>query len=195
MNCEGQPAAAIIVEDDHPGPPDEPNALMPGYTWFGTPGSWYIGVHQGWQTWKDGDVTCFSDSHGRVLAVDAMRPFLPDPVRAAKAEEKRLRDADLLPGYRLVGLKPITISSPAAEWEFTYDTEGAQRHVMAMIVPDHVQTFVVYWATDEADTVPNRPGYDIVRGTFHAGPPPGAHPPPNGSPPPGFRSPPPAPGY
>jgi hypothetical protein len=193
MNCERQPAAATIVEAGRPGPPDETNPLVAPYTWFGTPGSWFLGVHEGWQTWKDGDVTCFSDTRGRVLAVDPNRPYTRDPMQAAKAEEKRLRDADLLPAYHLVNLKGLTITAPAAEWEFTYEEEGVPRHVFAMIIPRKPATFVVYWATDEVDTIPSRPGYDIVRGTFHGGPPPGQGPPfdPHSPPPPKPNSPPP----
>lgn len=176
MNCERQPAAATIVENGRPGPPDADPLVSP-YTWFGTPGSWFIGVQQDWQTWEDGDVTCFTDGRGRVLAVDPNRPFSSDPMQAAKAEEKRLRDADLLPGYHLLGLRSKSVSAPAAEWEFMYAEEGVPRHVFALIIPRKPATFVVYWATDEVDTIPSRPGYEMVRGTFRGGPPPGHGPP------------------
>jgi eukaryotic-like serine/threonine-protein kinase len=197
MNCENRPAAVTIVESGWPGPPDTDYPLVNGFTWFGTPGSWFIGVHEGWQTWRDGDVTCFSDPRGgRVLAVDPTRPPALNPTQAALAEEKRLRDAGLLPAYHLVKLQPRTISSPAAEWEFTFGPDDNRRHASAVLVQSRERTFVVYWATDEVDYVPSRPWYDVVLVSFRAGPPHGQGPPPrNDSPPPPPASPPPSPRY
>jgi hypothetical protein len=184
-----------IVEPNWPGPPDEPYDPLTGYTWYGQPGSWFVSIHKDWQTWKDGNVTCFSDPRGgRVIAVDPVRPMAGTPVDAGKAEEKRLLGADLLPNYHRLRLRPITIVSPAAEWEFTFGPVTAMRHAVALLVPNHGQTFVVYFATDEPDFMPSRVYYDQIRASFRSGPPhpeppPGSPPPPNGTPPPDYRSP------
>jgi len=198
MNCENPPAQATLVEPGRPGPPDVTNPLLNGFTWFGTPGSWFVGVHEGWQTWRDGDVTCFSDPRGgRVLAIDPTRPPADNPMKGGQTEEKRLRDAGLLPEYHLVHLESKTVSAPAAEWEFTFGSSESRRHAAALLIQVRDRIFVVYWATDDIDFMPSRPFYDIVRTSFRPGPPqrpPGEGPPPtNGTPPPSPASPPPWP--
>lgn len=194
MNCERQPTAVTVIEPGRAGPPDVIYELMKGLNWVGTPGSWFVGVPTGWQTWKEGEVTCFRDPRGgRVLAIDPNRPGNTSAIAAGQAEEKRLREADLLPGYRLVHLEPKTLTEPAAEWEFTFGPAKAQRHAIAMVIPNRGETFVLYWATDDLEFMTNRAWYNAILSSFRTGPPGGRKPgggPPHGSPPPGSPPPP-----
>ncbi|MEV6969623.1 serine/threonine-protein kinase [Hamadaea sp. NPDC051192] len=171
--CEqAAPADAHPVPTDRPGPPGTPE-LVNGFTWYFRPGSFGVGVPIGWRAWSVGSTACFADPRGgRVLAVDPIRPSTMDPVEGARAEERRLVDSGAWPGYQLVHLKPLSMSLPAAEWEFTFDSGGGKRHAAALVVSHPQADLVVYWATDEADFSPNRSLYDVVRASFR--PPPGS---------------------
>ncbi|NUR50675.1 MAG: serine/threonine protein kinase [Hamadaea sp.] len=169
------PVDAHPVPTDRPGPPGTPK-LVTGFTWYFRPGSFGVGVPVGWNSWAVGATACFTDPRGgRVLAVDPIRPSTQDPLDGARAEENRLVGAGALPGYQLVHLKALSMALPAAEWEFTFDSGGARRHAVVIVVSHPLADFVVYWATDEADFTPNRALYDVVRASFRP-PPPGAAP-------------------
>ena len=172
LACEKIPANAPPVPSDRPGPPETP-ALVKGFTWYFRPGSFGVGVPIGWRSWQDGATACFADPRGgRVLAVDPTRPPREDPVAAGREEEHRLLDTGLLPGYQLARLGTRALAVPAAEWEFTFDSGEHRRHAAALIVVHPRGTFVVYWATDDADFGPNRALYDVVRASFRPPPPP-----------------------
>ncbi|NUT07024.1 MAG: serine/threonine protein kinase [Hamadaea sp.] len=172
--CEQPPPSdAHPVPTDRPGPPGTPK-LVNGFTWYFRPGSFGVGVPIGWRTWSVGSTACFADPRGgRVLAVDPIRPATEDPVEGGRAEERRLIDAGVLPGYALVHLKPLSMAVPAAEWEFTFDSGSVRRRAAALVISHPVADLIVYWATDDADFPPNRALYDVVRASFRP-PPPGA---------------------
>jgi tRNA A-37 threonylcarbamoyl transferase component Bud32 len=172
LACEQVPANAPPVPSDRPGPPGTP-VLVKGFTWYFRPGSFGVGVPNGWRSWQDGATACFADPRGgRILAVDPARPPSADPVAAGHAEERRLLDTGLLPGYQLVHLTPLAMVVPVAEWEFTFDSAQHRRHAAVLMVTHPAGNLVVYWATDDADFQPNRAFYDVVRASFRPPPPP-----------------------
>jgi eukaryotic-like serine/threonine-protein kinase len=171
LACERIPATTGEIPTGQSGPPGTP-ALVDGFTWYFRPGSFGVGVPVGWHTWSDGATACFADLRGgRVLAVDPTRPSTSDPLAGGRAEEGRLLGAGLLPGYKLVHLKPLAMALPAAEWEFTFDSAEGRRHAAALVVSHPLANFVIYWATGETDFSPNRALYDVVRASFRPPPP------------------------
>ncbi|WP_051366766.1 serine/threonine-protein kinase [Hamadaea tsunoensis] len=181
LGCE-QPATIteLVTKTSMAGAPG--NWMPPrDWTWYAGPTGFWIAVPVGWKHWSDGSTQCFSDPRGgRVLAVDPAGPPKQDPGMAARDEERRLLGTGRLPAYESVGVKRLTYGPPSVLWEFTFGSAERRRHADALVVVHPVNTFVVYWATDELDFQPSTSLFDLVHVSFRPPPPPAGAPQPDG---------------
>jgi tRNA A-37 threonylcarbamoyl transferase component Bud32 len=173
----GTPAPAGLPSTPQPGAARSVNgwALYADYSYFTGPSGFHLAVPDGWTYQAIGTTLCFRDPTGtRYLSIDPARNPAGDPLKACRAEAKKLVDAAALPAYKLVGLSKVPLQTKAADWEFTYQgPEGLAMHAMTRWFSLDGQAFALGWATREFDWQINLSIYAMMKSTFYVAAPSG----------------------
>jgi hypothetical protein len=79
------------------------------------------------------------------------------------AERRALADGEL-PGYRLIGMTPLSVGRGGAAWEFTWQPEpGVRRHERRLLLtvgPD--RAYAIGWVTRDQDWAADEPLLQLV---------------------------------
>jgi eukaryotic-like serine/threonine-protein kinase len=149
--------------------------LLDDYTYFADRSRFHVAVPDGWTYEWIGTTLCFRDpANIRFLSVDPERDPAGDPVKACRAEAKRLRDEGELPHYQEIGVEPVPLLDRAADWEYTYTAPGNVRmHAMTRWFAVDGKAYALGWATREFDWQGNRSTFAMIEGSFYGTTPPG----------------------
>jgi hypothetical protein len=107
-----------------------------------------IPIPNGWRAGHDRDGRpLWSDPDtGTFVLIDQRRDPQPDPVQDWKNNEAARRDG--YADYHRIRIKAVDYWDKAADWEFTYTSDGTPRHVNNrgfITAPD--QAYSIYWST------------------------------------------------
>ncbi|WP_435207583.1 serine/threonine-protein kinase [Micromonospora sp. bgisy143] len=161
------PPTATPVPSMSP-PKDARYGLRDGWTWHDDPTGFRIAAPVGWARWTEGAVTCFREPSGaRVLSVEA-GPAWTDPLAHLRAEEKRLVDAEALPGYRKVDISTLDVFDGGALWECSWENAAGERvHSIRLLAnTSAARAYTVSWLTKEFDWQVNAAYFVMIRQSF-----------------------------
>ncbi|MEU8813938.1 serine/threonine-protein kinase [Actinoplanes sp. NPDC048796] len=144
-------------------------SLLGGWSYFTDGSGFHMPVPDGWTYQRIGTTFCFRDPVGtRVMTLSLNRDPAGDPVKACRAEAQRLVRSGALPGYQQIALEKKELLNKAADWEYTYVTDGAQRHVRTRWLATDSKAYAISWATREFDWTADLPKVNMVLSTFYA---------------------------
>ena len=122
--------------------------LPPGWTLYTDPTGFKVAVPQNWTRSRDGTMVYFRDpAGGRSLGIDQTSQPKPDPV-ADWTEQETSRSH--LNGYSRVRLVKVDYFLAAADWEYTYASNGTRLHVLDrgfITAPNHA--YAIFWLTTD----------------------------------------------
>ncbi len=127
-----------------------------------------MAVPDGWRVSRAGSIVYFHEPNGqRLLGIDQTNTPKPDPVADWTTQEQfRVARGDF-PGYQRIRIDPVDYHLKAADWEFTYDSDGVRTHVVnrgAIFAPDLAYGF--YWSTPDQDWAANLANFGLITSTF-----------------------------
>ncbi|SNY14994.1 serine/threonine-protein kinase [Paractinoplanes atraurantiacus] len=144
-------------------------SLLGGWSYFTDGSGFHMPVPDGWTYQRIGTTFCFRDPVGtRVMALSLDRDPAGDPVKACRTEAQRLVRSGALPGYQQITLERKELLNKAADWEYTYVADGAQRHVRTRWLATDGKAYAISWATREFDWTADLPKVNMVLSTFYA---------------------------
>jgi hypothetical protein len=167
------PAAASPAASPAGGLPIAPPAGLPdGWQDYRDPTGFSLAVPMGWSTERDGSILYFRDPvDGRVLGIDQTDKPNMDPVADwTNQRNHRVAGGDF-PGYREIGIRPVSYFVACADWEFTYDRGGGRTHAInrGFVTSDH-QAYGIWWSTPDSSWQGNLPNFDLITRTFQPKP-------------------------
>ncbi len=139
--------------------------LPPGWGWHRDPAGFEVAVPVGWTRRSDGRAACFRDpGSGRSFEVRTGVPAVASPVEHWRLAERRALADGELPGYRLIGMTPLSVGRGGAAWEFTWQPEpGVRRHERRLLLtvgPD--RAYAIGWVTRDQDWAADEPLLQLV---------------------------------
>jgi hypothetical protein len=126
-------------------------------------------VPQAWQISHVGHyVYIRSPANGGVyLLVDQSDNPKPDPL--ADWRQQQANREGSFTGYHLIRLESVNYpqAEKAADWEFTYYSNGVLTHVLSRNVPANAHhAYALYWATPESDWTADYHYFQAFAATF-----------------------------
>jgi predicted Ser/Thr protein kinase len=149
-------------------PPPAGQPLPDGWQIYHDPTGFSLAVPVGWNTERDGTILYFRDpGGGRVLGIDQSNQPKMDPVADWTNQRNHRVPAGDFPGYREIGIRPVSYFVACADWEFTYDHGGGRTHAVnrGFVTSDH-QAYGIWWSTPDSSWQDNLPNFDLITRTF-----------------------------
>jgi hypothetical protein len=146
-------------------PPTPPGFVLPvGWRMRDDGTGFQVPVPDGWELTRDGDGRArWSEPNGnRFLLIDQTRNPKPDPRQDWLTNERYRK-----PGYndyRRVQIKTVRYWDSAADWEFTYTSNGGTRlHVLNRgFVTAEDQAYSIYWSTPDTQWQSSRDDLNVI---------------------------------
>jgi hypothetical protein len=109
-----------------------------------------LAVPSGWTVRRDGQRVYFREPGGsRFLLIDQSDQPKADPVADWRQQEQARRDG--YADYRRIRIEAVDYFQKAADWEFTYATNGGRQHVLNRgVVTSAHQAYGIYWSTPDS---------------------------------------------
>ncbi|GIF14762.1 hypothetical protein Ate01nite_47940 [Actinoplanes teichomyceticus] len=86
-------------------------------------------VPKGWRTSTRGTIRYFRDGKGHVLGIDQTDKPKSNPVADWKAQKRARVSAGDFPRYDEIKIAAVDYFQKAADWEFTFTSDGVRQHV------------------------------------------------------------------
>lgn len=149
---------------------DAGNAGRPvpaGFRLHRDPTGFAVAVPKGWQVKREGSLVNFVDPDGGgFLRIGQTTDPKPDPVADWRSQEESVSQD--LPGYKRIRIEPVDYRGwEAADWEFTWQSDGGQIHVLNRNVitgPDHA--YALYWSMPEGSWEQSLSAFRAVARSF-----------------------------
>ena len=122
----------------------------------------------GWNRSKDGSIVYFRDANsGRVLGIDQTDKPASDPVADWTGKAAYRVGRGDFPGYRQVRIVEVRYWQKAADWEYTFTSNGSRRHVNNRgFVVSKSQAYGIYWQARDADWADARADLQLIFDSF-----------------------------
>ncbi|WP_150239900.1 serine/threonine-protein kinase [Nocardiopsis quinghaiensis] len=142
---------------------DVPSAQ--GMTWREEPQGFAILVPEGWIRRVDGSAVFYdSPTDGSYLQVDLAQHPTDDEYQHVLDQEENVRTSGRMPGYERLRIEDVTEATDfhsASEWEFTWNSDGQVRHLLARNITVAPGTYYTLawvspepsWASQEEERV------------------------------------------
>ncbi|WP_374238126.1 protein kinase [Actinoplanes sp. DH11] len=141
--------------------------LPVGWSYFSDGSGFHLAVPDGWTFQRIGAIYCFRDPRGsHVMSLDLARNPADDPVKACRAEDRRLRREGKIPGYALVSIKRVALLHRAADWDVRYQGPGGLRRSSTRWMTVGDKAYAIGWAVPDAAWAENDSRLRMVRTTF-----------------------------
>jgi hypothetical protein len=168
----GQPAAPGTGQAQEsagtPGPPASTGpAMPPGWRMYTDPTGFSVAAPDGWAVSHEGTMLYFRDPNaGRILGIDQTNQPNSDPVADWTNQEKQ-RAGGFYRGYLRLRIEAVRYFVACADWEFTYDQNGARAHVInrGFVTSDH-QAYAIWWSTPESSWRDDLKYFELITSTF-----------------------------
>ncbi|MEV0902062.1 protein kinase [Actinoplanes sp. NPDC049802] len=141
-------------------------ALPPGWEEYTDPTGFSLYVPKGWKRTKERGIVYFRGD-GKVLGIDQTDKPKSNPVADWRAQSEYRVGAGDFPNYREVKIEAVDYFRKAADWEFTFDRNGARQHVNnrgTVVRADKAYGF--YWQTRDAVWDESRKDLELVFDSF-----------------------------
>jgi eukaryotic-like serine/threonine-protein kinase len=144
-------------------------ALPAGYYRFTNSTGFSIGVPHGWQISHVGHYVYIRNpaNNGIYLLIDQSDSPQPDPL--ADWRQQEANRAATYAGYHRIRLESVSYpqAQKAADWEFTYYSNGALVHVLNRnVLANAHHAYALYWATPQSDWNANYHYFQAFAATF-----------------------------
>jgi serine/threonine protein kinase len=128
-------------------------AMPAGFHRFTNSTGFSIGVPDGWQVQHVGHYVYLRDpsDSGIFLLIDQSDQPKTDPL--ADWQQQAASRSGSYPGYHLIRLQSVSYpqAEKAADWEFTYDRDGVQVHILNRnILANAHHAYALYWSVPQA---------------------------------------------
>jgi hypothetical protein len=129
-------------------------AIPAGFYRFTNSTGFSIGVPKGWQVQHVGHYVYLRDpaDSGVFLLIDQSDQPQPNALADWKAQAAARQSS--YPNYHLLRLHDVSYpqAEQAADWEFTYDRDGVQVHILNRnVLANSAHAYALYWSTPDSD--------------------------------------------
>jgi hypothetical protein len=176
-SAAGSAAAAPHRTTRSPSPagsatPGRAEAVPAGFHEYADPTGFSIAVPNGWNVSHDGIDVYIRDAGGtRFLLIDQTDHPKPDPL--ADWQQQEANRIGTYPGYHRVRLEAVSYpqAEKAADWEFTYDSQGGRTHVLNRnVLANSEHAYALYWSTPATEWSESFRFFQVFARTFHPAP-------------------------
>ncbi|GGK31034.1 hypothetical protein GCM10010124_24840 [Pilimelia terevasa] len=153
-------------------PAPSPSAAAPtvpsGWTTYRGRG-YSVAVPGGLRRQAEGQVTLLRETGGayRFIRIQQLDSTVTDPVGYWRREISRRRGE--YGGYREVGVRKVDFQRGAADWEFTYENNGANHVIHRVFTTESGRSYTLMWLAADRLWSQHRSGLDIMAASFRAG--------------------------
>jgi serine/threonine protein kinase len=164
-----QPAAATATAKTPARPDFGDQAIVPpGYRTYHDPTGFSIAMPDGWNVSHQGHYVYLKPPSGAsFLLIDQSDQPQPDPLADWQQQEANRRAT--YAGYHRIRLAAISYpqAQKAADWEFTYYSNGVLTHVLNRNVLANAQhAYALYWSTPQSGWSADYPIFEVLARTF-----------------------------
>ncbi|MEU4561762.1 protein kinase [Actinoplanes sp. NPDC023936] len=147
--------------------------LQAGWSYFTDGSGFHLAVPDGWTYQRIGTLYCFRDPGStRSMSLDTGRDPAASPVKACRAEDRRLRREGRIPGYASIGVAAVPLLHRAADWDVRYRDGGTLRRASTRWLTIGDDAYAIGWATPDTDWAGHVDELRMVRTTFYTDHPP-----------------------
>jgi hypothetical protein len=163
------PAAATATAKTPARPDFGDQAIVPpGYRTYHDPTGFSIAMPDGWNVSHQGHYVYLKPPSGAsFLLIDQSDQPQPDPLADWQQQEANRRAT--YAGYHRIRLAAISYpqAQKAADWEFTYYSNGVLTHVLNRNVLANAQhAYALYWSTPQTGWSADYPIFEVLARTF-----------------------------
>ncbi|HWS37912.1 MAG TPA: protein kinase [Actinoplanes sp.] len=125
-------------------------------------------VPKGWErSKKKGSTMVYFRGDNKILGIDQTDKPKSNPVKDWRGQaDYRVSEGDF-PGYKEIKIDPVDYFQKAADWEFTFNRDGARRHTINRgTVISSKKAYGFYWETNESVWADSRDELQLVFDSF-----------------------------
>jgi hypothetical protein len=163
-------AAAVPTPTLSPSPAAGDTALVlpAGWHMYTDPTGFSVAVPESWTVSRRGSIVYFNEpSGGRLLGIDQTDRPQPDPVADWSGKEAYRVSRGDFPSYQRVRLEAVEYFLKAADWEFTYASNGVRLHVNNRgFITSPTQAYGMWWSTPDSQWAASLPDLQLIQASF-----------------------------
>jgi hypothetical protein len=127
-----------------------------------------VAVPESWTVSRRGSIVYFNEPNGgRLLGIDQTDRPQPDPVVDWRGKEAYRVSRGDFPSYQRVRLEAVEYFLNAADWEFTYVSNGVQLHVNNRgFITSPTQAYGMWWSTPDSQWAASLPDLRLIQASF-----------------------------
>ncbi len=139
-----------------------------GWHTYKGPGGFVVAIPFDYTVRRRGSMVYFDERNGpRLLGIDQTDHPKGDPVKDWQAQEETRRARGDWKAYRRVKIVAVDYFKTAADWEWTYDSNGVRTHVVNRgFVTGQKKAYAIYWSTPESVWYANYATFQTIAQTF-----------------------------
>ncbi len=151
-----------------PAPGDTAPVLPAGWHMYTDPTGFSVAVPASWTVSRRGSIVYFNEPNGgRLLGIDQTDRPQPDPVADWLGKEAYRVSRGDFPSYQRVRLEAVEYFLNAADWEFTYVSDGVRLHVNNRgFITSPTQAYGMWWSTPDSQWAASLPDLRLIQASF-----------------------------